>query len=78
MVRSDSLLFADDFKLYARIDSLDDVRDLQGDINRLCQWSAAWQLKLNPSKCKALSLTLRTKPIIGAYTIGGEEISKST
>ena len=76
VVRSDSLLFADDFKLYARIDSLDDVRDLQGDINRLCQWSAAWQLKLNPSKCKALSLTLRTKPIIGAYTIGGEEIER--
>ena len=33
-VRSDCLLFADDFKLYARIDSFNDVRDLQADVTR--------------------------------------------
>ena len=61
-VRSDFLLFADDFKLYTRIDSFDDVRDLQADTDRLCQWSTAWQLKLNPAKCSVLSLTLRKSP----------------
>ena len=75
-VRSDCLLFADDFKLYTRIDSFDDVRDLQADIDRLCQWSTAWQMNLNPAKCSVLSLTLRKKPIIGTYTIGSERIER--
>ena len=76
VIRSKCLLFADDFKLYARVDSLEDVHSLQTDLDRLCQWSAAWQLKLNPSKCKILSLTLRTKPTIGVYTMENEAIER--
>ena len=76
VVRSDCLLFADDFKLYVRIDSFSEVHSLQADIDALCRWSAAWQLSLNPAKCKVLSLTLRTKPIIGAYTMGNEGIER--
>ena len=51
VVRSKCLLFADDFKLYARVDSLNDVRHQQADVDALCQQSAAWLLKLNPAKC---------------------------
>ena len=76
VIKSDCLLFADDFKLYARVDSFDDVRNLQADIDRLCQWSTTWQLRLNPAKCKTLSLTLRTKPITGVYTIAGASVER--
>ena len=59
-----------------KVDGLSDIRRLQDDIDRLCQWFEAWHLKLNPSKCKVLSLTPRRKPVIGVNVIGKEEIER--
>ena len=48
-------LFADDCKLYKNIKSEADQRELQEDINRLCQWSKDWLLGFNIKKCKVVS-----------------------
>ena len=58
------------------LDSSRDVCAVQADIDSLFQWSEEWQLKLNPAKCKVLTLTPRTKPVIGVYTIGREELER--
>ena len=70
-LQTNSLMFADDVKLFCRVDGDNDVGHLQLQLDQLCRWSRAWGLSLNPSKCKVLSLSLRRKPIVGEYTVGG-------
>jgi hypothetical protein len=52
-VQSNAALFADDTKVYARSDDASSRKTLQ---DRLCQWSADWQLKFHPEKCSVLKV----------------------
>ena len=70
-IQTDTLMFADDVKLYRRVDSEADVHSMQTQLDSLCEWSDRWKLNLNPDKCKVLTLTLRRNPVIGAYAIRG-------
>ena len=49
-------MFADDTKLYAKIDSDSDQECLQQDLAALEDWSDKWQIKFNPTKCKVMHL----------------------
>ena len=49
-------LCADDTKLYCVIKLEMDREVLQQDINRLVKWTEVWQLPLNASKCKTLTV----------------------
>ena len=49
-------LYADDVKLYSAIESDDDQFNLQQALNRLKQWSDAWQLNISSSKCAVLNI----------------------
>jgi hypothetical protein len=51
LVQNVAKLFADDTKLYATVNNTNDERKLQGDIDRLMQWSKDWLLTFNKSKC---------------------------
>ena len=62
-------MYADDLKLCKRIRSPDDAVALQTDLGKLCSWSDTWKLKLNPTKCKVITFTLRRKPIVASYSI---------
>ena len=73
---TDALMFADDVKLYRRVDNQADVRSMQGELDKLCKWSEMWKLKLNPGKCRVLTLTLKRNPVIGNYVIGGEMLER--
>lgn len=55
VVGSTCRLFADDCKLYRTVSSEQDQKELQEDINRLCQWSKDWLLRFNIQKCKVVS-----------------------
>ena len=48
-----------------------DVRSVQAQLDRLCVWSEKWGLKLNPAKCKVLTLSLKRNPILVTYLING-------
>jgi hypothetical protein len=52
VVQNVAKLFADDTKLYATVNNTNDEIKLQGDIDRLMQWSKDWLLTFNKSKCK--------------------------
>ena len=67
----ETLMFADDVKIYRRIDSMSDVSHVQTELDKLCDWSEKWGLKLNPAKCKVLTLTLRRAPVVASYVVGG-------
>ena len=47
------MMFADDTKIWARIQKLEDKYSLQYDLDRLVEWSKQWLLPFNPKKCKA-------------------------
>ena len=64
------LMFADDVKLFSKIACDDDAVALQNDLNHFYKWSKTWMLNLNPSKCKAVRMTLKTKPLMKTYSIG--------
>ena len=49
---------------------------LQADLDRLSQWSITWRLRLNPSKCKSISFSLRTSPIPSSYNLNGHQLER--
>ena len=48
------LKFADDSKIFSRIQDADDRLRLQKDLNQLLEWSREWQMKFNVEKCKVM------------------------
>ena len=67
-------LFADDCALYCEVSSTEDCEILQNDLHLLCSWALKWQLKLNISKCKALQITLKQKPLVFTYKFLGHNL----
>ena len=66
--------YADDSKLYKPIKSEPDTRLLQNDIDSIKLWSDTWQLKLNVSKTKLL--TIGKKKFESKYLLGAEIIER--
>jgi len=73
------LLFADDTKIFCKInqnDGLEDIARIQQDINQLFLWSEKWQLFFNISKCKSLHLS-RFNPK-HVYYMNGQDIAQTS
>jgi len=49
-------MFADDTKIWAVINSDQDVTSLQSDLDELSNWSDKWLLRFNTDKCKVMHL----------------------
>ena len=74
-INSDGLLFADDTKIFRAITCKEDSLGLQGDINKLEQWSDLWLLKFHPDKCHLLTLgKFENIKYCHRYKVGGKEI----
>ena len=69
-------MFADDVKLYSKVDTVADAAFLQQQLDDLNRWSVRWQLTLIPSKCRVLTLTLRRNPTISIYSVGGQQLER--
>ena len=69
LIQTNCIMYADDIKLYHRINSQSDTHALQADLDRLSTWSATWRLKLNPAKCHTISFSLRKTPVLATYTL---------
>ena len=69
-------LFADDCILYQRIRSSQDSDKLQADLDQLKKWESIWLIEFNTSKCQAISITNKIKPIIGKYHVRAHILKK--
>lgn len=49
-------MFADDTKIWTKISCINDAAALQKHLDSLSTWSAEWQLKFNPDKCKVMHI----------------------
>ncbi len=73
---SSSLLFADDNKIFRKIECAADGFSLQSDISSFSTWCDGNKLDFNPRKCSALSITCKPKPIDYQYYIKDALIEK--
>ena len=55
-----SIFFADDAKIYKRINSQNYHNVQQHDIDELAKWTSDWLLTCNPDKCNALKVMKNT------------------
>ena len=78
MANSTVACFADDTKIFRRIDSITDAILLQDDLNNLESWSKTSGLMFNEEKCKSISITRRRQPINHPYCIKGKELKDLT
>ena len=53
-ITSNVLKFADDTKLFRKVNTDGDQQHLQNDLDRLVKWSEKWQMLFNFGKCKCL------------------------
>ena len=55
-IRNWILKFADDTKIFSRVNSIADRERLQNDLDKLISWSEEWQMLFNISKCKVMHI----------------------
>ena len=72
LIKSIILMFADDTKIAHSIESEEDAKELQEDIDRLGAWATEWGMRFNVSKCKVMHLGRRN--IKYQYKMEGKEI----
>ena len=53
-ITSNILKFADDTKVFGRVNNDGDKQHLQNDLDKLVKWSEKWQMLFNFGKCKCL------------------------
>ena len=61
-------LYADDTKIWRRIDSPSDCMSLQADIDHLNDWAILNKMSFHPSKCKVLPIFLRSNMSFPSFT----------
>lgn len=69
------LLFADDLKLFATVNSIDDARNLQGDLDRLHNWCTDNRLPLNLTKCQVVRISRSLSTYTFEYSLGRMPLS---
>ncbi|KAK6027158.1 hypothetical protein OSTOST_06815 [Ostertagia ostertagi] len=60
--------FADDIKVYRKIEGIDDIRNIQSSLDSILQWSKSWSLPLAPEKTVFMRIGGSILP--GAYRLG--------
>ena len=73
-VSSTIKIFADDTKIYRKVNNDEDREILQNDINKLQEWAQTWQLHFNASKCKVMHKGYNNK--YSNYNIDNKQLQK--
>ena len=71
-------LFADDTKVFRKINSYLDRQILQKDIDSLVNWSNDWLLKFHPDKCVAMELGKQYNSEKPIYKMGTHTLNQTT
>ena len=55
-ISSKVLKFADDTKVFRKVNNVTDKQSLHDDLDKLVKWSEKWQMLLNFGKCKCIRI----------------------
>ena len=72
------LMYADDLKIYKKIELVNDCNLLQQDLDRFAVWCSMNSIKLNNKKCQSISFSRKTSDINYNYKVNGYPIKKVT
>lgn len=75
-IKSNVCLFADDTLLYKHIHTEEDCKALNNDLARLQEWEEKWLMEFNATKCQAMSITNKRKPIAYDYHLHEQTLEK--
>ena len=64
-------LFADDTKLMRRVNSIEDCRKLQEDLDKIVKWGRKWQMEFNTSKCRVVEFGKSKRRVHWDYMMEG-------
>ena len=67
-------LFADDTLIYRIIETIDDERVLQRDLNCISEWCIQNKMKLNAAKCKVMRITRCKQPNVPIYYMNDSQL----
>ncbi|KAL1447671.1 hypothetical protein WDU94_009866 [Cyamophila willieti] len=71
---SEYVLFADDLKIYKKINDRGDCVRLQEDLNSVSEWLTNLHLNFHPDKCEIMSITRKQQTINFTYHINEVEL----
>lgn len=77
IVNSELQIYADDMKIFKKIESLNDALLLQNDLDNFFKWCKNNNLLLNVNKCALMCFTRRLNPICFNYCLNGISVSKT-
>ena len=66
-------LFADDAKLYSRVDTPSDIAKLQKDLNACLEWANQWGMEFHPDKCKVIHFGHKNTQ--NTYNLGSDKLT---
>jgi hypothetical protein len=66
-------MYADDTKVYSEVKDPQAAERLQGDLDKLMDWSEVWKLKFNVEKCKVMHVG--NNNILYNYTMGKDNLT---
>lgn len=72
---AECLLYADDTKLFKKINSIQNCHELQWEINSLSLWAQKNKLILNPAKSVSLSFCKTTPKYAFQYTLNNQSLN---
>lgn len=75
---SKHLLYADDKKIFRKIENIGDCLLLQSDLNRLTTYYQNNKINVNTQKCQIISFTRKKHPISYEYRICNETIPRTS
>ena len=78
VVRSKIKMFADDVTLYTTVQTNEDCKQLQNDLDSVSSWCDCWQMKLHPLKCELLCISNKRVPTKFDYVINGSQLDWHT
>lgn len=75
---NNSLMYADDLKLFASIVSPEDCRGLQNDLCKINLWCLKNKLPLNIAKCNVMTFSKKHNPVNFSYSIDNITVNRCT
>ncbi|XP_060873849.1 uncharacterized protein LOC132947567 [Metopolophium dirhodum] len=70
------LLFADDIKIFLKIDNLNQYHILQSELDIFASWAYSIGLCLNINKCHVMSFSRQRSPIYHNYSLNGTSLNR--
>ena len=75
-VKAFTRVFADDTKIASVVETEEDARNFQRDIDTLMNWAVEWKMEFNIDKCKVMHIGKRN--VKNTYTMGETKLAETT